>query len=726
MSVAPARRRPSQRPLERWRAAAAPSGAARRLEALGLIGALALCAVMSTWALSRNGWANNFYSAGVKSMLHSLHNFLYVSSDPSGLISIDKPPLALWLQVASAKIFGFTPLSLLLPEAIAGVLSVFVLFLAVRRSFGGLAAVIAAFSLAVFPGFVAVSRDNNPDALLILLMCISCLIALRAIESGRLRTILACGVMVGLAFNVKTLAAYLIVPGIAAGYLACAPGSLKTRTWKLLVAGVAMALVSLCWLTFVDLTPARQRPYVGGSKHNSELGLTFEYNGLGRIDGQLGGPHSEPKQPGAYVPLSVRAAPLPITSSDAGGPASAAGAAAGGSKRVPTISEPPLSPLKAKPSATLPDGRARTPTAFGEAPGLTRLLEKGLGGQGGWLLPLALLGALAAAAAIALRAGGARQSGERRSAPDAQIRRDPRLGALLVLGGWFFTEAVVLSFAKGIVHPYYTSALGPGTAAMAGAGVVSLAALARRRGAWLALVAIALACTVYAQVTILQRSHYMGWFVPLLIAGSALCLLVALLPRSRASWALAAAAVLLLIAPGAWSAATWGVPVQGTFPVAGPFGAPGYGGLDMPGERLIAERHLLTYLSHHRTGSRFSVLTVSSVASSPLILMGSKAASLGGYSGDDPAVSAKRFAGMVSRREARYVLLGGPYAPRGGNGALRATLAACRLLPVDLWGGVRTSKYSMMLFDCWGRAKQIEAVGRREAAHPNGLADAPS
>lgn len=699
MTVAPPRRRPDRQGLSGLREAvggrrarrhgsqSAPRAALARLppSVLPLAGVLALSAVMNTWALSRNGYANAFYSAGVKSMLHSLHNFLYLSSDPGGLVSIDKPPLSLWLQVASAKVFGLSPLSLLLPEAIAGVLTVLVIYLAMRRPFGEAAALLGALCLAVFPSFVAIARDNNPDALMILLMAISCLVALRAIESGRLRTIVACGILVGLAFNVKTLAAFLVVPGIAIAYLACAPGSMKSRFGKLLLAGLAMAVVSLAWMTFVDLTPAGERPYVGSSKHNSELGLTFEYNGLGRLEGQLGGPKSMPESPGAFAPLSMRA-----------GPERARG------YHVQRTTKPP---------EVLPDGRQRRPTAFGASPGPTRLVEGGeegkpggLGGQAGWLLPLALAGLIAAAATIpASKARG----GER---PAGEIRRDPRLAALIVLGGWFLVEAVVLSYAKGIVHPYYTSAMAPGLAAMVGAGAVAFLALARRRSAWALLLPLALAATVYVQTAILDRNHYMSWLPPLLIAGAAVGVLAMLAARRAAPYALAGVIAALLIAPAAWSAATWEVPVQGTFPEAGPRAAAGYGGVELTREKSIVDHHLLAYISHHRAGSRFSVLTVSSVTSSPLILLGAKAAALAGYSGDDPAVSAKRFARMVASGEARYVVLGGPYASRGGNGALRATLAACRMLPASAWGGIRTSQYSLMLFDCAGRAKRIAAA----------------
>ena len=268
---------------------------------LGLVIVVAVSAVLNVHRLSQNGYSNIFYSAGVKSMLRSWHNFVFVSFDPGGLISVDKPPLALWVQVASAKLFGFSPLSLLLPEAIFGVLAVALMYLLLARRLGPLAAFAGALTLAVFPSFVAVSRDNGVDPLLILLMVLACELGLRAAESGRWRWLISCGVVIGLAFNTKTLAAYLVVPGIALAFLVCAPGSLLRRLGQLAVAGLAMLVISFAWIAVVDSVAASQRPYVGSSTNNSEVGLTFEYNGVGRVGGQSGGPGETVVRPGAYV-----------------------------------------------------------------------------------------------------------------------------------------------------------------------------------------------------------------------------------------------------------------------------------------------------------------------------------------------------------------------------------------------------------------------------------------
>ena len=117
--------------------------------------------------------------------------------------------------------------------------------------------------------------------------------------------LVGCGVLIGLAFNTKTLAAYLVVPPDRARLPALrARVRSANRVWQLAVAALAMLVVSFAWIAFVELTPASKRPYVGSSTNNTELGLTFEYNGFGRVEGQAGGPNSVVVRPGAYVPAA--------------------------------------------------------------------------------------------------------------------------------------------------------------------------------------------------------------------------------------------------------------------------------------------------------------------------------------------------------------------------------------------------------------------------------------
>ena len=119
-SVAPvAAQFPGAWPSRAWARALAARRPRPELAAL-----LALAGVLNLWALSRNGWANDYYSAAVRSMSSSWHNFLFASLDKSGVMTVDKPPLALWVQSLSVRIFGYHQLSVLVPQALMGIASV--------------------------------------------------------------------------------------------------------------------------------------------------------------------------------------------------------------------------------------------------------------------------------------------------------------------------------------------------------------------------------------------------------------------------------------------------------------------------------------------------------------------------------------------------------------------------------------------------------------------------
>ncbi|MGH2833827.1 MAG: ArnT family glycosyltransferase [Solirubrobacteraceae bacterium] len=679
---------------------------------LGLPVVVLVSGVLNMRHLSQNGYANVFYSAGVQSMLHSLHNFLFVSFDPGGLISVDKPPVALWVQVLSAKLFGLSPLSLLLPEAIAGMLAVIVLYLVLMRRLGAAAACAGALALAVFPSFVAVSRDNGVDPMLLLLMIGAAAVTVRACEGGRSRTLLFSGLLVGLAFNTKTLAAYLVVPPIVLAYLVCAPGSLRRRVVQLFAFGVLTLAVSFAWIGLVEVTPASKRPYVGGSTNNTEINLIFGYNGFGRVEGEEGGPNSVTVRPGAFVPLKVEQRSDAVSSARRryriwrailGNPA----------EHVPKP-EPAGPPIAV-------GGREKEPTPFGPSPRLLRLFGKGLGDQAGWLLPFALLGLIALATLLL----PARRWRTRRPRPDTQVeprwmrwaalRRDQRLALLIVFGSWFLVQAAVLSISKGIVHPYYVSALAPGTGAMVGAGVYALIELARgQRRLWgILLFACTLATTLTAEVVLMYREHYLQWFIPVLIIGAVLATGALLAARRLAAPAVALACMLVLIAPAAYAAVTWRAPVEGTFPAAGPKAFPGPGGYGVDRRDLAIDRAIVGWISTHSPGSRWELLTVASDTAAPTMLMGLKAGSIGGYSGDDPALNGSRLARYVERGEARYIALGGAYSMRGGNGASHAVLRACRELPSWEWHSPVNFPYGLVLFDCKGDAPALAAAGRR-------------
>ncbi len=249
-----------------------------------------LAALLNLWALQRNGFANEYYSAAVRAMSSDWHAFLYGSFDAAGVMTVDKPPLALWVQALSVKLFGFHSLSLLVPQALMGVASVALVYDLVRRRFGRAGGFVAGLVLALTPISVAIARHNNPDALLVLCAVAALWCVVRALEDGRTRWLVLAGVAVGLGFETKMAAALMVVPGIVAAYLWVAPRGRVAALRQLLGGGAAMVAVGGAWPALIALTPADSRPWVSGTSDNSILSLIFGYNGFGRLGGQAGGP----------------------------------------------------------------------------------------------------------------------------------------------------------------------------------------------------------------------------------------------------------------------------------------------------------------------------------------------------------------------------------------------------------------------------------------------------
>jgi 4-amino-4-deoxy-L-arabinose transferase-like glycosyltransferase len=314
---------------------------------------LALAAVLNLWALSRNGFANEYYSAAVRSMASSWHAFLYGSFDPAGVMTVDKPPLALWVQALSVRAFGFSSWSMLVPQALMGVVTVGLTYDLVRRRFGRAAGFAGGLVLALTPVSVAIARHNNPDALLVLCVTGAVWALVRGLEDGRTRWLVVSGVCMGLGFEAKMAAALLVVPALAAAWLWVAPRGRIAAVRQLLAGGAAMVVVGGAWPLLMALTPASDRPWASGTSDNSIWSLILGYNGLGRLFGQDGGPGG-----------------------GAGGPGGPGGGGPGG--------------------------------LFGGEPGALRLLNEALGGQAGWLLGFALVAGAAVLVSSRLRRADAR------------------------------------------------------------------------------------------------------------------------------------------------------------------------------------------------------------------------------------------------------------------------------------------------------------------------------
>lgn len=228
---------------------------------------------------------NPYYDAAVRSMGSSWHAFLVGAFNPNASVALDKPPLDLWLQVASTKLFGFTPLALHLPQALASTAAVLLLYDLVRRTIGRGAGLAAAAMFAVLPAEVMTARSDTMDAAMAALLVLATWLVVRALERGRARELYLAGAVVGLAFETKLFEALVPVPALALLFLLGGAAPVRVRLRQLAGAGVAMCAVGLAWPLAFALTQHGTRPYPLGSADGSIWSTVFGYNGIGRLNG---------------------------------------------------------------------------------------------------------------------------------------------------------------------------------------------------------------------------------------------------------------------------------------------------------------------------------------------------------------------------------------------------------------------------------------------------------
>ncbi|MFE7202338.1 ArnT family glycosyltransferase [Pseudonocardia alni] len=258
----------------------------------GLLVLLAGTALLYLWDLSASGYANDFYAAAVQAGTQSWKAWLFGSLDSGNAITVDKPPAALWVMTASARLFGFSSWSLLVPQALMGVGAVALLHATVRRWAGPAAGLLAGAVLALPPAAVLMFRFDNPDALLTLLLVVAAWAGSRAVDAASVRAstwwLVAAGSAVGSAFLTKMGQALLVVPALGLVYLVAGSPRMRIRIVQMGAAVAAMVVSAGWFIALVELWPASDRPYIGGSTTNSLLELALGYNGLGRLLGGTG------------------------------------------------------------------------------------------------------------------------------------------------------------------------------------------------------------------------------------------------------------------------------------------------------------------------------------------------------------------------------------------------------------------------------------------------------
>ncbi|WP_166429221.1 glycosyltransferase family 39 protein [Mycolicibacterium obuense] len=544
----------------------------------GLVVLLLSTAVLYLWNLGASGWANTFYAAAVQAGSSNATAMLFGSSDAANAITVDKTPAALWVMDVSARVFGFSPWSMLVPQALMGVAAVGVLYAAVRRAAGPGAALLAGWILALTPVAALMFRFNNPDALLVLMLVLGAYCTQRACEKDASRWwLVAAGVAVGVGFLAKMLQALLVLPAFALAYLVAGPSTLRRRVLDLGLAAGAVVVSAGWYIALVELWPADARPYIGGSQHNSILELTVGYNGFGRLTGN-----------------------------ETGGL-----------------------------------GNLNHDVGWG------RLFGFSMGADIGWLLPAALV---CAVAGLVLT----------RSAP----RTDPTRAALILWGGWLAVTAVVFSYMNGIVHPYYTVALAPAIAASVGIGATLLWRSRRDPRAVSAMAATVMVTVLLAAQLLSREADWLPWLrIVIVVAGVGAAALILANSRlgPRASRAVAVVALACcLAAPAAYTVVTAATPHSGAIPSVGPartggFGFPGGGLLSSPTPRPELTRVLAADADQFTWAA---AVVGSNNAAGYQLAIDAPVMAIGGFNGTDPSPTLAQFVDDVAAGRIHYFVSG--------------------------------------------------------------------
>ena len=688
-----------------------PSTLAKRILPGVTIGALIVAAIMiASFALhiyniESIGYANEYYTAAVEAMLKSWSNFFFVAAEPGGSVTVDKPPLGLWIQAVFAYFLGVSGFSVTLPNILAGVFGIGLLYHMVKKYMGELAGITAAFVMAITPVFIATNRNNTMDGMLVFTLLLAAWAFIKATESGKAHWLLLGAFIVGLGFNIKMLQAFLPLPAFYALYFFGSKEGWFKKILNLGIATILLIAVSLSWAVAVDLVPAENRPYIGSSGDNTVMGLIFGHNGVSRLEGGGGGnapqPGTDAGQPSNPVtpPQQNPGQGQPGQQGQFQGPPPAALEACSGQSQgascsfttqngntiegacitptntselacapqgmIPQNGQAPNGQPNAQPN-NVPDDRQggqNGGTPFSQetgSPGVFRFFLSPLSKQMSWLLPFALISVL-----LAL-------FGSKIKLPvESGIHK-----GLILWGGWLLTCVVFFSMVSGIFHAYYAIMLAPALGAMVGVGFGQLYKWGKVN-TWV-VVGLILAVLVTLGFQIFATTQYNEFSPWMLGTGLLLGLGIMLMSMSRR----AAYAVILsaaLVVPSYWSVMTVTSGSNNNLPTAYDGGSDGQGNFRAsPPQNNGGERPVNTELRDYLQANTQDVEYLMAVPSSQqgaqyVIETGRPVLYMGGFGGQDQVVTVDDLKEMIANGELRYILYGGD---RGNNQEIANWLAS--------------------------------------------------
>ncbi|KRT90025.1 mannosyltransferase [Bacillus glycinifermentans] len=608
--------------------------------------------ILNTYNIWQDDAANQYYLAAVKSMTKSFHNFFYASFDPSGFVSVDKPPLVLWIQTVSALVFGVHTWSVILPQALAGAGSVFLLYIMIKPRFGKGSARISALVMTLTPIAVAVSRTNNIDSMLVFTLLLGTWCLMRAAKRGKLIWLLAAFGIVGLGFNMKMLQAFMVIPAFLLFYLVAANAKWRKKIASAVLSLIVLTGISLSWALVVDYTSVDSRPYVGSSQKNSVLELAFGYNGTERLLGQTTGNSRGDMNGfgGDMQPPSENSLTDSNSKSQNGG------------MQPPNGNGPAGGNAQGQNGGGLPHGGGGQGgfgggnggpgggggmNMFGTGTaGPLRLFQSALSGQISWMLPFALFGLLG------MMISWFRDRREKAG----QMKETLFWAAWLIPVAGFFSVA-------GFFHHYYLIMLAPPIAALSGIGWYAMYGLYKNHKDWASyLLTAAVFITAAFQVYILSGyTNQIGsaWMYVPGILGLGLTIALLMLKHSHpfGQQLTIISLCALLLTPVYWSATPLMYGNSSVLPEAGPQLKSSSGSGMFSSD---VDTGLLSYLRKNKTGEEYLFATLTTVTAAPYIINADEnVMALGGFNGTDPILTVSKLKKLIKEGKVKYFLIPG-------------------------------------------------------------------
>ncbi len=663
--------------------------------------ALALIAILSFglnfYAISKIGYGNAYYAAAIKSMTESFKNFFYVSFDPAGMVSVDKPPLALWIQTLFVLVFGYHGWAMLLPQALAGTGSCIMMYVLTAKYFGRPAGLISSLVFALTPAVVVAARNNTMDMQLVFVLLVAAWFLFKSIEKSKWRYLFLCALFVGLGFNIKMLQAYMILPAVALTYLIFAKEKFAKRLLAGFISLIIMGVVSFSWVVAVDLTPSSDRPYVDSSTNNSVIELVFGHNGLERIYGQsmggggagagqnmgeggfsggpnmengqgFGGPNMGTQTNGQNANTNGTPPAMPAQNgNNTGINANTNNGTAGNSGNNGTnqqFSGQGMPNGEGMPSGQgFGGGQNGSKSSGGAQGGITgndigtagilRLWESGLYGQASWLIVFALF-----CIAVKLR--------------KFDIKKlTLRQGVFVFWIIWLLAMYVFFSFA-GFWHRYYLCMFAPAIAGIVGPGLVEMVNTFREKRGWKQfLLPISFLATFAIEIVyVWSYSALRVWLVPIMAVSAAAALVLMAFhyvnPKRLALLAATGCMLLsLLAAPFYWAlTVVIYTPQNVTMPYAGPELASTATTPGMTSNQetlttgdsgtLSLEKYLV---AHYKKGSYLVVSQSADDVAQFIVDTGLPAVAYGGFLGTDNSMSLSKLKELVKEGKVTYFLV---------------------------------------------------------------------